>query len=57
MQALVFIQNEIIERGIKDKGKSEASLLKPLRDRYAVLCIAYHNIAAQHEFLKNVFWY
>ena len=57
MQALVFIQNEIIERGMKDKGKMEASLFKPLRDRYAVLCIAYHNIAAQHEFLKNVVYY
>lgn len=54
MQALVFIQNELIERGIKEV-KADGALLKPLKDRYAVLCIAYHNIAAQHEFLKNVF--
>ena len=87
MQALVFIQNEIIERthlgksAAKDKDVPAASkdpkakpdapsseesppskeafssntgLLKPLKDRYAVLCIAYHNIAVQHEFLKNV---
>ena len=53
MQALVFIQNELIERGIKE-NKTEGGLLKPIKDRYAVLCIAYHNIAAQHEFLKNV---
>lgn len=64
MQALVFVQNEIIERtnigkptkeGTKETAKEENSgLLKPLKDRYAVLCIAYHNIAVQHEFLKNV---
>jgi hypothetical protein len=110
MQALVFIQNEIIQRTELSKGQKEepkkeevkkedakkqepkkeevkkedakkpeqkkeevkkedakkpepkkeepkkegVGLMKPLKDRYAVLCIAYHNIAVQHEFLKNV---
>lgn len=73
MQALVFIQNEIIQRSNiappqkeakeeeskaqkedKSKEKESTNLMKPLKDRYAVLCIAYHNIAVQHEFLKNV---
>ena len=66
LQALVFIQNEIIERGLGSGSSSEEdkkgehgkanteNLLKPLRDRYAVLCIAYHNIGAQYEFLRNV---
>ncbi|MDR3547278.1 MAG: hypothetical protein P4M11_03195 [Candidatus Pacebacteria bacterium] len=71
MQALVFVQNEIIERQHLGGGKKEKSakdetthkneprredggLLKSLKDRYAVLCIAYHNVAVQHEFLKNV---
>jgi tetratricopeptide (TPR) repeat protein len=57
MQALVFIQNEIIQRGTMTKSqepaKEGAELMKPLKDRHAVLCIAYHNIAVQHEFLKN----
>lgn len=42
----------------RDEIKREgAGLMKPLKDRYAVLCIAYHNIAVQHEFLKNVIDY
>ena len=46
----------------KEKGKTKkeelpkegGGLLKPLKDRHAVLCIAYHNIAVQHECLINV---
>jgi len=56
MQALVFVQNEIIERGKGDAKIEGKNLLKPIKDRHAVLCIAYHNVAVQHEFLKNVFF-
>ena len=89
LQALVFIQNEIIERSLgssgnndkkkqenskdheknnekdsekkveneEEKSKNENNSLKPLSNRYEVMCIAYHNVAAQYEFLRMVFVY
>ncbi len=50
LKALTFLQAELFER----IAAGPQSDLKPLADRCAVLCIAYHNLAAELEFLKQV---
>lgn len=48
MKALILIQDELITK----VGEQEADNKKP-EDRLTVLCIAYHNIAVEQEFLKQ----
>jgi tetratricopeptide (TPR) repeat protein len=49
MKALILIQDELVNKldAIKQAGTEK----KP-EDRLIVLCIAYHNIAVEQEFLK-----
>jgi tetratricopeptide (TPR) repeat protein len=49
MKALILIQDELVNKldAIKQAGTDK----KP-EDRLIVLCIAYHNIAVEQEFLK-----
>lgn len=49
MKALILIQDELVNKldAIKQTGTDK----KP-EDRLIVLCIAYHNIAVEQEFLK-----
>lgn len=51
MKALILIQDELVNKldAIKQAGTEK----KP-EDRLIVLCIAYHNIAVEQEFLKQV---
>jgi hypothetical protein len=50
MKALILIQDELINKldYISDGGETS----KKPEDRLIVLCIAYHNIAVEQEFLK-----
>ena len=50
MKALILIQDELINKLDLLQGTGK----KP-EDRLIVLCIAYHNIAVEQEFLKQVF--
>jgi len=54
MKALILIQDELINKldAIQALG-GEGQGKKP-EDRIIVLCIAYHNIAVEQEFLKQV---
>ena len=47
MKALILIQDELITKITDDNVDTK----KP-EDRLTVLCIAYHNIAVEQEFLK-----
>ena len=47
MKALILIQDELITKITDDNVDAK----KP-EDRLTVLCIAYHNIAVEQEFLK-----
>ena len=51
MKALILIQDELINRLDNLNTEGEAPKKKP-EDRIIVLCIAYHNIAVEQEFLK-----
>ena len=48
MKALILIQDELITKITDDNVDAK----KP-EDRLTVLCIAYHNIAVEQEFLKQ----
>jgi len=52
LKALTFLQSEVFERtqGTFDEKKYD---LRPLISRCAVLCIAYHNLGAELEFMKQ----
>jgi len=47
LKALTFIQAEIAEKALEVKNE------KKLQNRYTVLCIAYHNLGTELEFLKQ----
>lgn len=47
MKALILIQDELVAR------VPTTADAKKLEDRLIVLCIAYHNIAVEQEFLKQ----
>ena len=51
MKALILIQDELITKimSLEEEGKE----VKGPEDRLTVLCIAYHNIAVEQEFLKQ----
>ena len=51
MKALILIQDELITK-IVAKEEMGGEIKKP-EDRLTVLCIAYHNIAVEQEFLKQ----
>lgn len=51
MKALILIQDELITK-IMDQENGGHEVKKP-EDRLTVLCIAYHNIAVEQEFLKQ----
>jgi tetratricopeptide (TPR) repeat protein len=51
MKALILIQDELITK-IMDQENGNQEVKKP-EDRLTVLCIAYHNIAVEQEFLKQ----
>ena len=52
MKALILIQDELITKIMaqEEEGNQE---IKKIDDRLTVLCIAYHNIAVEQEFLKQ----
>lgn len=56
MKALILIQDELITKIMAQETAAETSLtageIKKPEDRLTVLCIAYHNIAVEQEFLK-----
>ena len=51
MKALILIQDELVTKIMQQETQGE-ELRKP-EDRLTVLCIAYHNIAVEQEFLKQ----
>lgn len=51
MKALILIQDELVTKLISQEENGET--LKKPEDRLTVLCIAYHNIAVEQEFLKQ----
>ena len=55
MKALILIQDELITKIMAQEeengGEGMGEIKKP-EDRLTVLCIAYHNIAVEQEFLK-----
>ncbi len=54
LKALTFLQAEIFERTQGTIEENEAgSELRPLKSRCAVLCIAYHNLGTELEFMKQ----
>ena len=52
LKALTFLQSEILERSSGNFKEYEYTL-RPFNGRCAVLCIAYHNLAAELEFMKQ----
>lgn len=50
MKALILIQDELITK--IQVQEAEGKEIKKPEDRLTVLCIAYHNIAVEQEFLK-----
>jgi hypothetical protein len=54
MKALILIQDELINKQSVDHHTEtdDGSVSKRPEDRLIVLCIAYHNIAVEQEFLK-----
>jgi hypothetical protein len=57
MKALILIQDELITKIMAQEAQAEmdpnsANEIKKPEDRLTVLCIAYHNIAVEQEFLK-----
>lgn len=51
MKALILIQDELITKIMSQE--EEGQEIKKPEDRLTVLCIAYHNIAVEQEFLKQ----
>lgn len=59
MKALILIQDELISKynigGTNEMIMADSSAGQPSKkpeDRLIVLCISYHNIAVEQEFLK-----
>jgi tetratricopeptide (TPR) repeat protein len=52
MKALILIQDELITK-IMAQEETDSNEIKKPEDRLTVLCIAYHNIAVEQEFLKQ----
>lgn len=52
MKALLLIQDELISRSHEAEEASETPA-NHNDDRYTVMVIALHNIAVEHEYLKN----
>jgi hypothetical protein len=53
MSAVILLQEECLTKtlsGIEDDGEEEEGL----KDRTAVLAIAYHNMGVEQEFLQSV---
>ena len=55
MKALVLIQDELVTRTFKKSGAEGDDKSPPPKsdDRFIILCIAYHNIAVEQEFMKQ----
>jgi tetratricopeptide (TPR) repeat protein len=58
MKALILIQDELITKIMAqevagERDPNSAQEIKKPEDRLTVLCIAYHNIAVEQEFLKQ----
>jgi hypothetical protein len=54
MKALILIQDELINKLDAIQALVGEGQGKKPDDRIIVLCIAYHNIAVEQEFLKQV---
>lgn len=55
MKALILIQDELITKIMAQENEMDPNMageIKKPEDRLTVLCIAYHNIAVEQEFLK-----
>ena len=52
MKALILIQDELITKIMAQEADPNFTEIKKPEDRLTVLCIAYHNIAVEQEFLK-----
>lgn len=52
MKALILLQDEIVSRVEGEEEESKEAKVKASAERITVLCIAYHNIAVEQEFLK-----
>jgi len=53
MKALILIQDELITKIMAQEEADATAEVKKPEDRLTVLCIAYHNIAVEQEFLKQ----
>ena len=53
MKALILIQDELITKINEEELEGGPANIKRPEDRLTVLCIAYHNIAVEQEFLKQ----
>lgn len=51
MKALILIQDELVTKIVAQEAEGQE--IKKPEDRLTVLCIAYHNIAVEQEFLKQ----
>ena len=51
MKALILIQDELVTKIMSQEALGQE--IKKPEDRLTVLCIAYHNIAVEQEFLKQ----
>jgi tetratricopeptide (TPR) repeat protein len=52
MKALILIQDELVSKQVNENESMGEGQRMP-EDRLIVLCIAYHNIAVEQEFLKQ----
>lgn len=54
MKALLLIQDELISRtGASEENHQTEGTVVTNDDRYTVMVIALHNIAVEHEYLKQ----
>ena len=53
MKALILIQDELVTKIMIQEEDPNTQEIKKPEDRLTVLCIAYHNIAVEQEFLKQ----
>ena len=53
MKALILIQDELVSKYPDPSASQSEGQQRLPEDRLIVLCIAYHNIAVEQEFLKQ----
>ena len=56
MSAVILLQEDVLQRSIdpKDESVKDEDEGEGMKDRTAVLAIAYHNMGVEQEFLRSV---